>query len=68
MTNVIGNGFNQLYAAYTGFVIGDYTGQTVPPAKLPSIDTNCWGALGRVLQPSTFFPDTPRRNSKTGML
>lgn len=33
MTNVIGNGFNQLDGLYTAFVIGDYTGQTPPPAK-----------------------------------
>ncbi len=32
VTNVTGNGFNQLFDPYTGFVIGDYTGQTVPPA------------------------------------
>jgi hypothetical protein len=31
MLNVIGNGFNQLDAPYTAFVIGDYTGQTPPP-------------------------------------
>jgi len=31
MTNVIGNGTNQLDAPYTGYVIGDYTGQTPPP-------------------------------------
>jgi hypothetical protein len=31
MTNIIGNEFNQLYDPYTGFVIGDYTGQTLPP-------------------------------------
>ena len=33
MTNVTGNGFNQLFDPYTGFVIGDYTGQTLPPAN-----------------------------------
>jgi hypothetical protein len=33
MTNVVRNGFNQLYDPYTGFVIGDYTGQTVPPTS-----------------------------------
>ena len=33
ITNVSGNGFNQLYGPYTGFVIGDYTGQTPPPAQ-----------------------------------
>jgi len=33
MTNVIGSGFNQLFDPYTGFVIGDYTGQTTPPAN-----------------------------------
>lgn len=31
MTNVIGNGANQLDGPYTAFVIGDYTGQTPPP-------------------------------------
>jgi hypothetical protein len=31
MTNVIGNGPNQLDGPYTAFVIGDYTGQTPPP-------------------------------------
>jgi hypothetical protein len=31
MTNVIGNGPDQLDAPYTAFVIGDYTGQTPPP-------------------------------------
>jgi hypothetical protein len=31
MTNVIGNGPDQLYGPYTAFVIGDYTGQTPPP-------------------------------------
>jgi uncharacterized protein (UPF0248 family) len=30
--NVTGNGANQLNGPYTCFVIGDYTGQTVPPA------------------------------------
>jgi outer membrane protein assembly factor BamB len=34
MTNVIGRGFDQLYDPYTGFVIGDYTGQTPPPSSL----------------------------------
>ena len=33
MTNVIGNGPNQLYGPYTAFVIGDYTGKTPPPAN-----------------------------------
>jgi outer membrane protein assembly factor BamB len=33
MTNVPGNGFNQLDGPYTSFVIGDYTGQTAPPAR-----------------------------------
>ncbi len=33
MTNVTGEGFNQLFDPYTGFVIGDYTGQTVPPTN-----------------------------------
>ncbi|MCI4360203.1 MAG: hypothetical protein L3J91_00705 [Thermoplasmata archaeon] len=32
VTNVAGSGFNELFAPYTAFVIGDYTGQTVPPA------------------------------------
>ena len=32
MTNVTGSGFNQLFDPYTGFAIGDYTGQTVSPA------------------------------------
>jgi hypothetical protein len=32
MTNVAGNGPNQLNAPYTSFVVGDYTGQTPPPA------------------------------------
>ncbi len=31
MTNVPGNGFDQLDAPYTAFVTGDYTGQTPPP-------------------------------------
>jgi outer membrane protein assembly factor BamB len=31
ITNVVGNGPNQLDAPYTAFVIGDYTGQTPPP-------------------------------------
>ena len=31
MTNVIGNGFNQVNGPYTAYVIGDYTGQTPPP-------------------------------------
>ncbi len=31
-TNVVGNGPNQLNAPYTAFAIGDYTGQTPPPA------------------------------------
>lgn len=33
MTNVTGQGFDQLFDPYTGFVIGDYTGQTVPPTN-----------------------------------
>jgi hypothetical protein len=33
MTNVPGVGPNQLYGPYTAYVIGDYTGQTVPPAN-----------------------------------
>ena len=32
MTNVAGNGTGQLNGPYTSFVIGDYTGQTPPPA------------------------------------
>ena len=32
MTNVVGNGANQLYAPYSAGVVGDYTGLTVPPA------------------------------------
>lgn len=32
-TNVIGNGPDQLYAPYSVDVIGDYTGQTVPPTS-----------------------------------
>jgi len=32
MTGVIGNGPGQVYAPYTAFVIGDYTGQTPPPS------------------------------------
>jgi hypothetical protein len=32
MTNVVGDGRNQLNAPYTAFVIGDYTGQTPPPS------------------------------------
>ncbi len=31
MTNMAGNGADQLYGPYTAFVIGDYTGQTPPP-------------------------------------
>jgi len=33
MTNVIGSGPDQLFDPYTGFVIGNYTGQTVPPTN-----------------------------------
>lgn len=33
MTKVTGEGFDQLFDPYTGFVAGDYTGQTVPPAN-----------------------------------
>jgi PQQ-like domain len=33
MTNVFGNGPNQLDGPYTAFVIGDYTGQTPPPPQ-----------------------------------
>ncbi|HEX9039208.1 MAG TPA: PQQ-binding-like beta-propeller repeat protein [Ktedonobacterales bacterium] len=33
MTNVVGVGPDQLNAPYTAFVIGDYTGQTPPPAQ-----------------------------------
>ena len=32
-TNVVGHGFDQLFAPYSAFVVGDYTGQTVPPAR-----------------------------------
>ena len=32
MLNVVGNGADQLDGPYTAFVIGDYTGQTPPPA------------------------------------
>jgi hypothetical protein len=31
-TNVPGDDFNQLFGPYTAYVIGDYTGQTLPPA------------------------------------
>lgn len=31
--NHSGNGFDQCYAPYTAFVIGDYTGQTPPPPE-----------------------------------
>jgi hypothetical protein len=31
ITNFVGSGFNQLFAPYSAFVLGDYTGQTVPP-------------------------------------
>ncbi len=31
-TNVVGNGPNELNGPYTAFAIGDYTGQTPPPA------------------------------------
>jgi hypothetical protein len=33
MTNVAGNGPNQLNGPYTAYVIGDYTGQTPPPGE-----------------------------------
>lgn len=33
MTNVVGLGHDQLNGPYTAFVIGDYTGQTPPPAE-----------------------------------
>jgi outer membrane protein assembly factor BamB len=33
MTNVTGHGFDQLFDPYTGFVIGSYVGQTVPPTN-----------------------------------
>lgn len=33
MTNVVGNGFNQLNAPYSAVVIGDYTGVTPPPSS-----------------------------------
>jgi hypothetical protein len=38
MTNVIGSGFDQLFAPYTAFVVGDFTGQTVPPSSFPDGD------------------------------
>ncbi|MDA4116964.1 MAG: hypothetical protein OK455_01290 [Thaumarchaeota archaeon] len=31
MTNVVGNGPDQLNGPYTSYVVGDYTGQTLPP-------------------------------------
>ena len=41
MTNVPGNGPNQLYGPYTSYVIGDYTGQTRPPASfMPDNDNS----------------------------
>jgi hypothetical protein len=33
MTNMIGNGPNQLDGPYTAFAVGDYTGQTPPPGE-----------------------------------
>ena len=32
VVNVTGNGANQLNGPYTAYVLGDYTGQTPPPA------------------------------------
>lgn len=32
MTNIAGNGPNQLFGPYTAYIVGDYTGQTPPPA------------------------------------
>jgi hypothetical protein len=32
-TNQVGNGPDQLFAPYSGYVIGDYTGQTLPPGS-----------------------------------
>jgi hypothetical protein len=34
LTNVMGDGPNQLNGPYTAFVIGDYTGQTPPPSNV----------------------------------
>jgi hypothetical protein len=33
ITNFPGNGFDELYGPYTAYTIGDYTGQTPPPAE-----------------------------------
>lgn len=33
ITNFPGNGFDELYGPYTAYTIGDYTGQTPPPAQ-----------------------------------
>ena len=35
-TNLVGNGPDQLFAPYSGYVIGDYTGQTLPPGIPPA--------------------------------
>jgi hypothetical protein len=35
-TNLVGNGPDQLFAPYSGYVIGDYTGQTPPPGLTPT--------------------------------
>jgi hypothetical protein len=35
-TDVVGNGPDQLFAPYSGYVIGDYTGQTSPPGVSPA--------------------------------
>jgi hypothetical protein len=42
MTNVVGNGPDQLDAPYTAFVIGDYTGQTPPPPHFKQF-ARAWG-------------------------
>jgi hypothetical protein len=36
MTNVAGDGANQLNWPYSGYVIGDYTGMTTPPGAIPT--------------------------------
>jgi hypothetical protein len=35
-THVVGNGPDRLFAPYSGYVIGDYTGQTLPPGLSPT--------------------------------
>lgn len=37
-TNVAGSGFNELFGPYTAYEIGDFTGQTQPPASFSSND------------------------------